>query len=112
MTWVLDEVMELIRDLQPKVRLLGYHIALGGGVLNNGQSDKDLDLYFLPIYDDNARDSDGVIELLNTKWGLRAPLGGRVPATEAEYLPESLTIYTGGQFTYAPGGRRIDVFVA
>lgn len=47
--WYLDEARVLVRQLQAVVWPLGYHIALGGGVLTHGYSDKDLDLYVLPL---------------------------------------------------------------
>jgi hypothetical protein len=47
--WVLDEGLALIRAIQTDTRNYGYHIALGGGVLNKGRSSKDIDLFFLPM---------------------------------------------------------------
>ncbi len=47
--WIMDEAVDLIRTLQPAVWELGHHLCLGGGVLNKGESAKDLDLYFLPM---------------------------------------------------------------
>lgn len=47
----LAETQLLIRDLQGDAWSLGYHICLGGGVLNHGYSDKDIDLYLLPRYE-------------------------------------------------------------
>lgn len=46
----LAETQLLIRDLQEIAWPLNYHVTLGGGVLNHGYSDKDIDLYVLPIY--------------------------------------------------------------
>jgi hypothetical protein len=56
--WNLDEALELIRELQPKVRELGYHVLLGGGVLNEGKSDKDLDLFFIPLNNYQGNDDE------------------------------------------------------
>lgn len=50
--WTFKDAQELIVGLQPEAKKHGYHVALGGGVLNKGESTKDLDLYFLPL--DNA----------------------------------------------------------
>lgn len=47
--WTIEDGLNLIRAIQPEARRFGYHIALGGGVLNNGISYKDIDLYFLPL---------------------------------------------------------------
>ncbi len=46
-TWTLEEALILVRALQPTAWQYGYHLCLGGGVLNKGVSSKDLDLYFL-----------------------------------------------------------------
>ncbi len=42
--WTLEEGLAFIRDLQPKAWANGYHLALAGGVLNRGESFKDLDI--------------------------------------------------------------------
>ena len=68
--WTLDSGLELVRFLQPLTRDYGYHLALGGGVLNNGLSHKDLDLYFLPLDDrDTYPDDEALVAFLNTLWG-------------------------------------------
>jgi hypothetical protein len=48
--WYLADALVLLRELQAIAWPAGWHLALGGGVLNHGYSDKDLDLYVLPIY--------------------------------------------------------------
>lgn len=40
----LANALQIIRDLAPKFRELGFHVALAGGVLIRGYSDKDIDL--------------------------------------------------------------------
>ena len=47
--WKLDQALDLVREIQPVIHGMGYHVVLGGGVLNNGESKKDLDLYFHPM---------------------------------------------------------------
>lgn len=47
--WKLKDGLALVRKLQPETRQFGYHLTLGGGVLNTGKSRKDLDLFFLPL---------------------------------------------------------------
>lgn len=64
----------IIRNLQPQVRPLGYHIALGGGVLNNGSSTHDLDLYFIPLVAQETYQIDALYELLFTTWGPGEPI--------------------------------------
>lgn len=49
--WYLADAQLLIRKLQELAWPLSHHVALGGGVLNHGYSEKDLDIYILPIYE-------------------------------------------------------------
>jgi hypothetical protein len=42
--WSLDEALVLIRDLSPKLKQVGFAVALTGSVLTAGKSSKDLDL--------------------------------------------------------------------
>lgn len=53
--WTLVEAATLASEVGPLVRELDYHLCLGGGVLLNGQSEHDLDLWFIPL---NGYDSD------------------------------------------------------
>jgi hypothetical protein len=75
--WQLDNALNIVRILQPASRKFGYHLTLGGGVLNKGQSDKDLDLYFLPMggFDDSKKsDPDGMLRYLTRLWGTPSAL--------------------------------------
>jgi hypothetical protein len=47
--WTLTNALATIRAFQFKALQLGYHLALAGGVLNKGQSEKDLDIVVLPL---------------------------------------------------------------
>ena len=67
--WTLDAALDLIRGLQPKTPDCGYHLCLGGGVLNNGRSDKDLDLYFLPLGSGKPSDAEKLKAYLERLWG-------------------------------------------
>ena len=70
MMWELEPALRIVRAIQPHTREFGYHLALGGGVLNKGQSEKDLDLYFLPMgTPDKKVDPDGMLSLLEKLWG-------------------------------------------
>ena len=75
--WTLEEGLRLVRALQPSTRQYGYHLALGGGVLNNGESEKDLDLYFLPLNNPKvAKDNpEGLVKWLTGLWGDPEPIG-------------------------------------
>lgn len=73
-TWHLNDALSLIKSLQPLVQPHGYHICLGGSVLNVGKSNKDLDLYFLPLSPTGA-DAPALLNLLTTTWGPSESLG-------------------------------------
>src|SRR3990167_2742576 len=104
--WTLDDALSLIRGLQPVIRKLGYHLCLGGGVLNNGESKKDLDLYFLAInggsMGGNAVNATSLITYLVKLWGPGESIGG-IGYPEEPIYPYKM------QFRY--DGLRIDVFV-
>lgn len=48
--WTLDEAIKLIREIQPEMHNVKYAVSLGGSVLNEGESYKDLDLIINPFY--------------------------------------------------------------
>lgn len=47
--WYFGEAQTLVRELQGVLWPVQWHVAMGGGVLNHGYSDSDLDLYILPL---------------------------------------------------------------
>lgn len=101
--WVLEEAQKLVQAMQPNVRKFGYHICLGGGVLNNGMSKKDLDLFFLALDNGTKANSSKLIEWLVGLWGDCEGLGER-------YKQHDESPYTGKvKFNYC--GLRIDVFI-
>lgn len=53
--YTLDQGVALIRRIQPTCMAAGWYVALAGGVLNNGSSDTDLDLVFMPRREDSKR---------------------------------------------------------
>jgi hypothetical protein len=70
MMWELKDGLDLVRAIQSRTREFGYHVALGGGVLNRGGSDKDIDLYFHPMCNpDLKEDSAGLMNFLMSIWG-------------------------------------------
>lgn len=99
--WTLDDGLAVVRSLQPLTRQFNYHLALGGGVLNNGSSDKDLDLYFLPLgytkEEDNEKrlakiqeNADNLLKFLESMWGKSEPIGnggGVGPRNRSELRP-------------------------
>lgn len=46
--WTLEQGLALARQLEPIAMQHNAHVALGGGVLHLGGSDKDLDLFIYP----------------------------------------------------------------
>lgn len=42
--WTLKESLYLIPKFEAIAKILGYHVALGGSVMYNGESNKDLDI--------------------------------------------------------------------
>jgi len=126
--WTLEDALGLIRALQPKTRKWNYHLALGGGVLNNGFSEKDLDLYFLPMGSmRKSSDSKGLVAWLNEMWGQGEPIGQSVlrgwrtmtMTSDGRWVPDPTP--DGGEYPaespythklkYKYGQQRIDVFV-
>ena len=75
-SWTLEDGLKLVRAIQGGCRLFGYHLTLGGGVLNKGQSDKDLDLYFLPLNNEKYKeDPKGLVAWLESLWGNGKAIG-------------------------------------
>jgi hypothetical protein len=46
--WHLDETLVVVRELEQALVKAGWHVALAGGTLHNGQSKHDLDLVVFP----------------------------------------------------------------
>jgi hypothetical protein len=95
--WTLVDALALVRDIQPRLHAKKWHVALGGGVLNRGESSKDIDLYFLPFSDTET--TEDVMPLLFTLWGAGDEIG----------YGES-GIYAAKK-KYTVDGRRVDAFV-
>lgn len=102
--WTLDVVRTLIADeLQPESRRYGYHVALGGSVLNTGLSRKDLDLYYLPL--------DGVPQDRN---GLKVALSNRFGGYEDVYQyreEQPVNVCYEHLWRFKNGGHVVEVFV-
>lgn len=80
MKWTLDDALKLIRALQPESRRFGYHLCLGGGVLNKGESEKDLDLYFIQLNrSNNPPKPDDLVSWLTNLWGQPEEIMGYEP---------------------------------
>lgn len=93
--WVLDDAVAFVREIQPALHALRWHVALGGGVLNKGESGKDADLYVLPFNDDAD-----IMPTLKELWGESESIGYGSPSIYEHKVKFSVS-----------GGKRIDVFV-
>lgn len=47
--WTLKEALDFVRELQPIIKHYNYCIAIGGSIINKGESSKDLDLIVHPL---------------------------------------------------------------
>ena len=102
--WTLEDALDLIRPLQPLARDVGYHITLGGGVLNLGVSAKDLDLFCLPL-NGGEGDKAALWVLLDTVLGPLLAI-----RDSPDYQPEAMWHYRDmlhGAFE----GKRVDLFI-
>ena len=102
--WTLDESRLELARIQHGSRAFGYHVTMGGGVINNGQSSHDLDLYFLPLDNDQASPNATNLQTwLETLWGPSYPLN------DPAYGPSP---YYKLKLKFLPlVSKRIDVFV-
>jgi len=97
--WHLDDALRLVRELQPVAKGFGYHICLGGGILNRSVSYHDLDLYYLPLIGERI-DESGLIESMEIGWGksTRAVSGGEPTAPYSAKLRFTLDDHPINQF--------------
>jgi hypothetical protein len=110
--WNLEQGLRVVRALQPSTRNYGYHLAIGGGVINKGQSDKDLDLYFLPMGGFNGEpksDSGGMLAFLESLWGGAKPLASLGANENGFYKHAVQFIRMGGEERNIR--QRIDCFI-
>lgn len=65
--WKIEEALQLIRELQPKAWDAKYALALGGSVLNHGESYKDLDIIATPLHVKEEPDGDALLKAFSEK---------------------------------------------
>ncbi len=104
--WTLAEAREFISTrLQDWARLYGYHVCLGGGVLNKGKSTKDVDIYFLPMNNgDGNRPKELLVELQKMLLAELVSIGSEYPE---QMLPYSFK----GKMILPGSNKRIDFFL-
>lgn len=111
--WYLPDAAMLIRELQRRLWPLCYHVALGGGVLNHGYSDKDLDIYVLPIYpragsDETIGDINDIQDVLEAGLGLPDTDYDRMSGTDPDFAPAACMELS---LHFPNNGMPVDVFV-
>lgn len=109
--WTMRTALQLIRKLQPVTRDFNLHLCLGGGVLNKGRSEKDLDLFFLPL-GGKAPNYNGMRQFLCTIWSDNGPLFTNNPDYDRgeAAAPKPGDQYRGGAYKFYSGNLRIDAF--
>lgn len=107
--WNMTQTIPLLKKLQPESRKYGYHVCMGGGVLNNWSSNKDLDLYYLPMNNEGKAKPKELIHYLAGLWGKPEPIG-----KSADYPHDALPYIAKLKFEFTGEDdvkRRIDLFV-
>ena len=102
--WTLEQGIDLVRSVQSYSRNHKYHVALGGGVVNKGFSDKDVDVYFLPCSNTkpDQKSSDKIKEMLELLWGASKPIMGPEYPGDDNYRHKVKFVFEG---------KRIDAFI-
>ena len=109
--WKLDNGLKVVRAIQQNCRSYGYHLTIGGGVVNNGSSEKDLDLYFLPMggfNKDKKNDADGMLKFLATLWGYPEKLSKGGDNEEYKDMDEGCYAHA---VKFTTNNKRIDCFI-
>lgn len=109
--WTLDGSLAVARAIQPMLKVLGYHVALAGGNLNKGYSEKDLDLVFLPLTNDKAPELEPLMALLRSLFGKTQDEEMADDGYVASHTPNPYTPFRC-QRSFRNKGKRIDVFIA
>lgn len=100
--WQLEEGLKFVRELQSVVKAVNYHVAIGGGVVNNGHSDKDLDLYFLPMDNGIVSVPARLANMLRVLWGDSTSLSETYDDKNSAYKDK---------LKFIVNGKRIDAFI-
>lgn len=69
--WALKDAHILINSISEDAAKFGYHVALGGSVIVKGMSERDLDLYFLPLCNSKLPKAEPtkLVDWLAALWG-------------------------------------------
>lgn len=108
--WNLAQALRLIRTAQPEIHELGYHITLGGSILNKGSSKDDLDLFILRKNNTDRVDSYVVIDQMSKILGRSGEIQTRAMRDSPDYGPDA-DFHFSEAYVFELDGKRIDVFV-
>lgn len=103
--WTLDEAVELVRDIWDECAAAGWHLAITGGVLYRGESDKDLDLVAYPHNSEDADIDDLYDCLCLLGWRLRS----QAQTTATYWRKSGSTDCKHVEVWRTVDGRRVDV---
>ena len=117
--WALKDARDLIAAMRTKVNSYGYEITLGGGVIVNGSSSNDLDLFFIPSSDVVPPLPVDLLMWLVSKFGLgktiipaqNAAAGLPIPTAPQTHVPPASPSTFAYKMRFDLAGRKIDVFV-
>ncbi len=97
--WNMEEALLFIRNLQPVVKKYNFHLALAGGVLNNGYSVKDLDIICMGMHNDLPNRTKDMISKFEVDYNA-------VLNTTEEYVMQGRLLYKMNL-----NGKVIDLFL-
>ena len=103
--WNLIEASNLIQELNKHIKTFDYHVCLGGSVINNGQSNKDLDLFFLRLNGYQGQRQE-LINYLFKRWGILHPI-----RDSPDYHSGEIWYYESMLTTGRDSEKRIDFFI-
>src|SRR5690242_2644275 len=82
--WTLDDGVKLVRLIQEESMRMGFHVTIGGSVLTNGESTRDLDLFLFPLSHGEEEDLSGLIKWFKELWG--------DPSDDCAYAPRDTEV--------------------
>lgn len=105
--WNRDQAFEIINKIQVQCSWYNFHCLLGGSVLNYGTSLKDLDLYFLPLNNEEEKRYESLIEILSKELNSGHKL--EILNNSEEYIDNDSLYHSMLKANY--NGKRIDIFI-
>lgn len=104
--WTFASATNVITVCQASSAQFGYHVCLGGSVLNKMESTKDLDLYFLPMSNYQVKeDPAGLLNWIHMNLGVVESINDSYPGKELPFILKGKLKYNGN------ASQRIDVFI-